>query len=49
MNWYRHRVLNIACLAVDGNGEIIDFDFNDNGLVSQQCRARGMTHWRVAV
>lgn len=25
---------NIACLAVDGNGEVIDFDFNHNDLFS---------------
>lgn len=25
---------NIACLAVDGNGEVIDFDFNHNNLFS---------------
>jgi tRNA(Arg) A34 adenosine deaminase TadA len=29
-NWDRYVGHNIACLAVDGNGEIIDFDFNHN-------------------
>lgn len=28
--WDRYLGHNIACLAVDGNGEIIDFDFNHN-------------------
>jgi hypothetical protein len=27
INWDRYLGHNIACLAVDGNGEIIDFDF----------------------
>jgi tRNA(Arg) A34 adenosine deaminase TadA len=30
INWDRYLGHNIACLAVDGNGEIIDFDFNHN-------------------
>jgi tRNA(Arg) A34 adenosine deaminase TadA len=30
MNWDRYLGHNIACLAVDGNGEIIDFEFNHN-------------------
>ena len=29
-SWDRYVGHNIACLAVDGNGEIIDFDFNHN-------------------
>jgi len=32
INWDRYVGHNIACLAVDGNGEIIDFDFNHNEL-----------------
>jgi tRNA(Arg) A34 adenosine deaminase TadA len=32
VNWDRYLGHNIACLAVDGNGEIIDFDFNHNDL-----------------
>jgi tRNA(Arg) A34 adenosine deaminase TadA len=30
VNWDRYLGHNIACLAVDGNGEIIDFEFNHN-------------------
>lgn len=30
VNWDRYIGHNIACLAVDGRGEIIDFDFNHN-------------------
>jgi tRNA(Arg) A34 adenosine deaminase TadA len=30
INWDRYIGHNIACVAVDGNGEIIDFDFNHN-------------------
>ena len=30
INWDRYIGSNIACLAVDGNGAIIDFDFNHN-------------------
>jgi tRNA(Arg) A34 adenosine deaminase TadA len=30
VNWDRYLGHNIACVAVDGNGEIIDFDFNHN-------------------
>ena len=30
VSWDRYLGHNIACLAVDGNGEIIDFDFNHN-------------------
>jgi tRNA(Arg) A34 adenosine deaminase TadA len=30
MNWDRYLGHNIACLAVDGDGEIIDFEFNHN-------------------
>jgi tRNA(Arg) A34 adenosine deaminase TadA len=30
VNWDRYLGHNIACLAVDGNGEIMDFDFNHN-------------------
>jgi tRNA(Arg) A34 adenosine deaminase TadA len=30
--WDRYIGHNIACLAVDGKGEIIDFDFNHNDL-----------------
>jgi tRNA(Arg) A34 adenosine deaminase TadA len=32
VNWDRYLGHNIACLAVDGNGEIIDFDFNHNDM-----------------
>ena len=32
VNWDRYLGHNIACIAVDGNGEIIDFDFNHNEL-----------------
>ena len=32
VNWDRYLGHNIACVAVDGNGEIIDFDFNHNDL-----------------
>jgi tRNA(Arg) A34 adenosine deaminase TadA len=30
VNWDRYLGHNIACIAVDGNGEIMDFDFNHN-------------------
>jgi tRNA(Arg) A34 adenosine deaminase TadA len=30
VNWDRYLGHNIACLAVDGKGEIIDFEFNHN-------------------
>src|SRR4029453_1758960 len=30
VKWDRYVGHNIACLAVDGNGEVIDFDFNHN-------------------
>jgi tRNA(Arg) A34 adenosine deaminase TadA len=30
VSWDRYVGHNIACLAVDGNGEIIDFEFNHN-------------------
>jgi tRNA(Arg) A34 adenosine deaminase TadA len=30
VNWDRYLGHNIACFAVDGNGDIIDFDFNHN-------------------
>jgi tRNA(Arg) A34 adenosine deaminase TadA len=30
VNWDRYLGHNIACIAVDGNGDIIDFDFNHN-------------------
>jgi tRNA(Arg) A34 adenosine deaminase TadA len=30
VNWDRYLGHNIACIAVDGNGHIIDFDFNHN-------------------
>src|SRR5262245_37520471 len=30
VSWDRYLGHNIACLAVDGNGEVIDFDFNHN-------------------
>ena len=30
VNWDRYLGHNIACVAVDGNGEIIEFDFNHN-------------------
>lgn len=30
VNWDRYLGHNIACIAVDGDGEIIDFDFNHN-------------------
>jgi tRNA(Arg) A34 adenosine deaminase TadA len=30
VNWDRYLGHNIACIAVDGNGKIIDFDFNHN-------------------
>jgi tRNA(Arg) A34 adenosine deaminase TadA len=32
VSWDRYLGHNIACIAVDGNGEIIDFDFNHNDL-----------------
>ena len=32
INWDRYLGHNIACIAVDGNGEIMDFDFNHNAL-----------------
>jgi hypothetical protein len=32
VNWDRYVGHNIACIAVDGNGEIIDFDFNHNNF-----------------
>ena len=32
VNWDRYLGHNIACLAIDGNGEIMDFDFNHNDL-----------------
>ena len=32
VGWDRYLGHNIACLAVDGNGEIIDFEFNHNEL-----------------
>src|SRR5437763_1832568 len=32
VNWDRYLGHNIACIAVDGNGEIIDLDFNHNDL-----------------
>jgi tRNA(Arg) A34 adenosine deaminase TadA len=32
INWDRYLGHNIACLAVDGNGEIIDFEFNHNNI-----------------
>jgi tRNA(Arg) A34 adenosine deaminase TadA len=32
INWDRYLGHNIACLAVDGNGEVIDFDFNHNNI-----------------
>jgi tRNA(Arg) A34 adenosine deaminase TadA len=31
-NWDRYLGHNIACIAVDGNGSIIDFDFNHNAF-----------------
>jgi len=31
-NWDRYLGHNIACVAVDGNGHIIDFDFNHNAI-----------------
>jgi tRNA(Arg) A34 adenosine deaminase TadA len=30
VNWDRYLGHNIACIAVDGNGDVIDFDFNHN-------------------
>jgi tRNA(Arg) A34 adenosine deaminase TadA len=30
--WDRYLGHNIACIAVDGNGEVIDFDFNHNNF-----------------
>ena len=30
VNWDRYLGHNIACIAVEGNGDIIDFDFNHN-------------------
>jgi tRNA(Arg) A34 adenosine deaminase TadA len=30
VNWDRYLGHNIACIAVDGKGEVIDFDFNHN-------------------
>lgn len=32
VNWDRYLGHNIACIAVDGDGEIIDFEFNHNDL-----------------
>jgi len=32
VNWDRYLGHNIACIAVDGNGEIIDFEFNHNNF-----------------
>jgi tRNA(Arg) A34 adenosine deaminase TadA len=32
INWDRYLGHNIACLAVDGRGEVIDFDFNHNHI-----------------
>ncbi len=32
VSWDRYLGHNIACVAVDGNGEIIDFEFNHNDL-----------------
>jgi tRNA(Arg) A34 adenosine deaminase TadA len=32
VGWDRYLGHNIACLAVDGNGEVIDFDFNHNNF-----------------
>jgi len=32
VNWDRYLGHNIACIAVDGKGEIIDFEFNHNAL-----------------
>jgi len=32
INWDRYLGHNIACVAVDGNGEVIDFDFNHNNV-----------------
>jgi tRNA(Arg) A34 adenosine deaminase TadA len=32
VSWDRYLGHNIACLAVDGNGEVIDFDFNHNNF-----------------
>src|SRR5215472_16024149 len=32
ISWDRYLGHNIACLAVDGKGEVIDFDFNHNNL-----------------
>jgi hypothetical protein len=32
ISWDRYLGHNIACLAVDGRGEIMDFDFNHNAI-----------------
>lgn len=32
ISWDRYLGHNIACLAVDGKGEVIDFDFNHNSI-----------------
>jgi tRNA(Arg) A34 adenosine deaminase TadA len=32
ISWDRYLGHNIACLAVDGKGEVIDFDFNHNNI-----------------
>jgi tRNA(Arg) A34 adenosine deaminase TadA len=32
VNWDRYLGHNIACIAVDGNGHIVDFDFNHNAF-----------------
>jgi tRNA(Arg) A34 adenosine deaminase TadA len=32
ISWDRYLGHNIACLAVDGKGEVMDFDFNHNNL-----------------
>jgi tRNA(Arg) A34 adenosine deaminase TadA len=32
MSWDRYLGHNIACLAVDGKGEVMDFDFNHNNF-----------------
>ena len=48
VNWDRYLGHNIACIAVDGNGEIIDFDFNHNDFFrssAEHAESRIPTVW----
>ena len=49
VNWDRYLGHNIACIAVDGNGEIIDFDFNHKRLFPKLRGARRIAHGTPAV